>query len=112
MKNRHFNSTLGTNFERRAVNKKVARVLRWLILSVAVASLFLSLSLLVLATTPSSWAQCGADSSIDCYGGARCTATDQVGCACYDSAGKVVDKHSCKEAAPDDGCYVIEEYAY
>ncbi len=49
-----------------------------------------------------SWAQCGADSYIECSGGVRCTSKDQVGCKCYDAAGRVVDKHSCSEASPGE----------
>ena len=43
----------------------------------------------------------------------RCTATDNVGCACYDSRGRVVDRHSCKEAAKDgEDFFLVEEADY
>jgi len=72
---------------------------KWSLLSVGVATIFFAMSAIV-GATPSSWAQCGSDSDAQCSGGVRCTATDQVGCACYDSRGRVVDKHSCRDAAP------------
>lgn len=85
--------------------QRVLGVVRWSLLSVGVAGIFMSLSLIVKAAD--SYATCGVDSYVDCKGGVRCTATDQVGCACYDSHGKVVDKHSCKEAA--DGGEIGQE---
>jgi hypothetical protein len=81
--------------------KAIVDLFKWSLLSLGVATIFFAMSAIV-GATPGSWAQCGSDSSIECSGGVRCTETDQVGCACYDSAGRVVDKHSCKEAAPDD----------
>jgi len=89
------------------LNRTILGVMKWSLLSLGVASIFLSLSLIVKAA--SSWAQCGADSYIECSGGVRCTSTDQKGCACYDSGGRVVDKHSCKEAAPGGGGFVMLE---
>lgn len=63
-------------------------------------------SLLVVSTqiveAASASAQCGSDSYADCSGGVRCTATDDVGCACYDSGGQVVSRHSCKYASPEE----------
>lgn len=82
-------------------NETVLAFLKWSFLSLAVVSIFLSLSLIRVGATPSSWAQCGTDSYVECSGGTRCTSTDNRGCACYDSAGRVVDKHSCSEAAPE-----------
>lgn len=80
--------------------KRALVVARWSLLSVGVASIFISLSLIVRAAESS--ALCGVDSYVDCKGGVRCTSQDQVGCACYDSSGKVVVRHSCKEAARDE----------
>lgn len=72
---------------------------QWLLLSAgalgASLSLILVLSPVVKAATAT--AQCNADEYVDCWGGVRCTATDDVGCACYDSQNRVVMKHSCSE---------------
>ena len=88
--------------------RSVLGALKWSLLSLGVASIFLSLSLIVKAA--SSWAQCFEDSSVECSGGVRCTATDQVGCACYDSAGrKVMSKTCSKDAARDGGYSMVEE---
>jgi hypothetical protein len=110
MSDNQFCSVDNKDFHTRSSKKTTLGVMKWSALSLGVASIFMSFSLVVRAA--GSWAQCGADSYVDCSGGVRCTETDQVGCACYDSGGHVVDKHSCKEAAPDEGCYVEEEYAY
>jgi hypothetical protein len=110
MNDNHVYSKKKRGFHTPNFNKWVLGAMRWSLLSLGVASIFLSLSLIVRAA--SSWAQCGADSYVECSGGVRCTETDQVGCACYDSGGRVVSKHSCREAAPDESYAMIEESAY
>lgn len=80
-------------------NKRILGAIKWSLLSLGVASIFLSLSLI--ARAAGSWAQCGPDSSVECSGGVRCTETDQVGCSCYDGSGRRVDHHTCSEAAPE-----------
>ena len=71
-------------------------------LFVGIVCIISSITVLVRAnmTDPYSWAQCGADSYVECSGGTRCTSTDNVGCKCYDRRGFVVMSHSCSEAAP------------
>jgi len=98
--------------QKQGFGKKFLGVIKWASLSFGVASIFLSLALIV-GAAPGSWAQCGSDSSVECSGGVRCTSTDQVGCACYDSNGGTVMKRSCKYAAPDDDTdFMIETFVY
>lgn len=98
------------SFRIQNVNRNVLGVMRWSLLSLGAASIFLSLSMIVRAA--GSWAQCGSDSYVECSGGVRCTSTDQVGCSCYDGSGKRVSYHTCSEASPDDGFAMLEEIDY
>ena len=95
----------------RNVNRRALALIKWSLLALGIACIFLSLPLIV-GATPTSWAQCGSDSYVDCSGGVKCTATDQKGCACYNSNGSVAQKKSCKEAAPDEGFVMLEESDY
>lgn len=108
MRNNHICARWKSVVHVQGFSKSLVGIMKWSLLSLGIASTFLSLSLIV-GATPSSWALCGSDSDVQCSGGVRCTATDQVGCACYNSAGRVVEKHSCKEAAPDDEFFDLVE---
>ena len=48
---------------------------------------------------PTATAYCGADSSVDCWGGTRCEAVDNRYCKCTGAGGHWVSYHSCSEAA-------------
>jgi hypothetical protein len=85
----------------RNFRNSVLGVIKWSLLSLGVASIFLSLTLIAGASTR-SWAQCGVDSFVECQGGVTCASTDQVGCTCYDKVGHVVERHSCREAAREE----------
>ena len=97
-------------FDAQNFNKKVLGVTKWSLLSIGVASICLSLSVIVKAA--SSWAQCGADSYVEYSGGVRCTETDQVSYACYDANNKRVSYHTCREAAPEDEGFAMLEESY
>lgn len=85
------------------MTKKISgSIAKWMLITLSTVVVMLSAILTSSALDPAqAWAQCGADSYVDCSGGVRCTSTDDKGCACYDSRGRVVDKHSCSEAAPE-----------
>lgn len=81
---------------------KILQIIKTFLCGLAITCIFSSIVIVVEASIPdpSSWAQCGADSYVECSGGVRCTATDNVGCKCYNSHGGIVSSHKCKEAAP------------
>jgi hypothetical protein len=108
MSTNHTFSGRKKGFYIRFFNRSVLDVVKWSLVALAVASIFLSLSLVVKAAN--SWAQCFEDSYVECSGGVRCTATDQQGCACYDGAGRKVMSRTCaKDAARDGGFATIED---
>jgi len=84
---------------------------------VAAASISIALSGLLLVFSPDvaafggATAGCKDGSTVSCSG-YKCTATENVGCSCSDSSGKVVDKHSCSGGDDDDGFAMLEEVAY
>lgn len=84
------------------MNKIMPAIAKLCMVVVIVVSIFLT-SFLTIVSAAQAWAQCGNDSYAECSGGVRCTATDQVGCSCYDASGHRVDHHSCKDADPGGG---------
>jgi hypothetical protein len=79
------------------MNKKFVNLAKWTTLSLGTVLVFFSIIVIVSASGPSAWAQCGADSYTDaCTGGVRCTSIDNVGCKCYDANGRVVSSHRCR----------------
>lgn len=84
------------------MKKKLLQSIKTFLLGLAVTCIFSSIVIVVKANIPGpySWAQCGADSYVECTGGIRCTATDNVGCRCYDNRGAVVFSRKCSQAAP------------
>lgn len=78
------------------------KILKALLVTSAVASIFLTCFLVAVSAEVRIWAQCGEDSYIECSG-YSCSATDQVGCVCRNQAGRVTSKHSCSEASPGGG---------
>ena len=89
------------------MNKSMLKVTKWFLLSIGMVSILASVSIIRVSAI-GGWAQCGGDSYIECAGGVRCTTEDQVGCACYDSGGNIVDQHSCSEAADGGPIFVPE----
>lgn len=83
------------------IKKTGVNIAKWFLITLGTVIISLNVILSVSADPAQSWAQCGSDSYVDCSGGVRCTSTDDKGCACYDSRGRVVDKHSCSEASPE-----------
>jgi hypothetical protein len=69
------------------------------LMSVALFCILSSVVIVGKASDPTAWAQCGSDSYVDCSGGVRCTSTDDVGCKCYSSTGRIVSRHSCAYAS-------------
>jgi hypothetical protein len=110
MSNNQIFSGRERGFYTQTLSQKVLGVMKWSLLSLGVAVIFLSIPRIVSAG--SSSALCGVDSYVDCSGGVRCTATDQVGCTCYDANDKWVSHHSCKEAAPEEEGYAPVEDIY
>lgn len=84
------------------MKERILQITKTFLWGIAVTCIFSSIAVVVRASLPGpySWAQCGADSYIECTGGIRCTATDNVGCRCYDNRGVVVYSRKCSEAAP------------
>ncbi len=82
------------------MKEKMLKFMKLGLLTSAVMCVLFSIAIIVKASdAPSSWAQCGADSYVDCSGGSRCVSTDNVGCRCYNSAGRIVSRHSCAYAS-------------
>lgn len=84
------------------------KIVKSLLVVSGLASIFLSFFLVTVSADVRIWAQCGEDSYIECSG-YRCVATDQVGCTCYNQAGGVTSRHSCREASPGGGIEELED---
>ena len=81
--------------------KLSSKSLKWALLCLGTASVLSSLFLVTVGAIPRAEAMCGSDSYVGCRGGVTCTATDNVGCRCVDARGRVVSRHSCREASQD-----------
>lgn len=99
MSNKHLFSRR-RGFHVQNFNRPVLGVMKWSFLSLGVVSMVLSLSLI--AKAGNVWAQCFEDNSVECSGGVKCSATDQVGCTCWDANYKVVSQHLCKDLPHDE----------
>ena len=79
------------------IKKTSQNVSKWAALGLGFASILFSLSLVYspqVGAFGGSEAKCKDGSTVSCSG-YRCTSTDNVGCTCYDSSGKVEDKQPC-----------------
>lgn len=92
--------------------KKICRTIsKWSVLGLSLTSMLFSFAL-VCSPRVGAWggasAVCKDGSTVKCQG-FKCSGTDNVGCTCFDSAGKVEDTKPCpKPKADDEGFLPVE----
>jgi len=97
---------------RKMMTERTGRnISKWSLLGLSLTGILFSLFLVYsppVGAFGGADAKCKDGSTVSCSG-YRCSATDNVGCTCYDSAGKVEDKKPCPKGGEGEGGFVMLE---